>query len=213
VEESPSSVIDESLRKEMGEKAVRLAKEASYVNAGTVEFLVDKNKNYYFIEMNTRIQVEHPVTEVVTGLDLIKEQIKISFGEKLHLQQEDVKISLHAIECRINAEDYEKNFMPCPGRIKDYHAPGGPGIRIDTHIYDSYLIPPNYDSMVGKLISYGQTRNEAIKRMQRALDEYQIEGIKTTIPFAKIVLNRENFQTGDYSTNFVDILLEQVQKL
>ena len=203
IEESPSVALTPELRERMGQAAVIAAKSANYSSAGTVEFLLDKHGNFYFIEMNTRIQVEHPVTELVTGLDLIKEQIRLAAGEELGLTQEDVKITGWAIECRINAEDPAKNFMPSPGTIKVYEAPGGPGIRIDSIVYPGYTIPPHYDSMVAKIIAWGTDREEAIKRMLRALDEYNIEGVKTTIPFQKKVLNNAFFRKGEFYTNFI----------
>lgn len=203
IEESPSVALTPELREKMGQAAVNAAKSANYSSAGTVEFLLDKYGNFYFIEMNTRIQVEHPVTELVTGLDLIKEQIRLAAGEKLGLTQEDVKVTGWAIECRINAEDPAKNFMPSPGMIKVYEAPGGPGIRIDSIVYPGYTIPPYYDSMVAKIIAWGTDREEAIKRMLRALDEYNIEGVKTTIPFQKKVLNNAFFRKGEFYTNFI----------
>ncbi len=205
IEESPSPVLNERLRREMGEAAIRCAKAAKYVNAGTVEFIFDKSGNYYFMEMNTRIQVEHPVTEMVTGVDLVKEQILIAAGRRMSLPgTKDLKLRGHAIECRINAEDPDKNFMPSPGRITHYHAPGGPGVRVDSHAYAEYSIPPFYDSMIAKLIVHGRDRMEAIERMQRALDEYVIEGIKTTIPFHKRVLAHPKFLRGEITTQFVE---------
>src|SRR5690606_34613636 len=172
MEESPCTVISEELRTRMGNAAVKAAKATGYVNAGTIEFLVDENNNYYFMEMNTRIQVEHPVTEMVTGIDLVKQQILIAAGEPLSLCQEDIKLRGHAIECRINAEDPEQNFLPSPGQIEFLHVPGGPGIRVDTSIYSGYTISPYYDSMVAKLIAWGENREEAIARLIRALDEF-----------------------------------------
>lgn len=203
LEEAPSSAIDEDLRRRMGEAAVKGAKHVNYVNAGTMEFLLDKNKNFYFIEMNTRIQVEHPVTEFVTGVDLIKEQIKIAFGEPLSMTQEDVVIKGHAIECRINAEDPERNFMPSPGTIEDLNLPGGLGVRNDLGVYRGYTIPPNYDSMIGKLIVHGDTRKEAIDRMRRALGEYIVQGVKTTIGFQYNILSDEDFVAGNFDTSFL----------
>lgn len=203
IEESPSVALTPELREKMGAAAVNAAKSANYSSAGTVEFLLDKHGNFYFIEMNTRIQVEHPVTELVTGLDLIKEQIRIAAGEELGYTQEDIRITGWAIECRINAEDPAKNFMPSPGLIKVYEAPGGPGIRIDSIVYPGYTISPYYDSMVAKIIAWGENREEAIKRMLRALDEYNIEGVKTTIPFQKKVLNNAFFRKGEFYTNFI----------
>lgn len=207
IEESPSPAIDNKLRKEMGNIAVKIAKEIGYVNAGTVEFLLDKTGNFYFIEMNTRIQVEHPVTEVVTGIDLIKEQLKVASGMTLEWDQKDVQIRGWAIECRINAEDPDNGFTPSPGKISRYHMPGGPGIRIDSQIYAGGFISPYYDSMLAKLIAFGRDRAEAISRMDRALAEYVIEGIKTTIPFHQKVINDPRFQSGKYSTDFVEQLL------
>ena len=183
LEESPSIAISEELRKKMGETAVKAAKAVGYENAGTIEFLLDKNKNFYFMEMNTRIQVEHPVTELVSGLDLIKEQIRVAAGEKLSVTQKDIRIQGHAIECRINAENPAKNFMPCPGKITNIHIPGGNGVRVDTHIYNEYKVPANYDSMLMKLIVHGKDRAEAIAKMRSALGELIIEGIDTNLDF------------------------------
>ncbi|MBI4335291.1 MAG: acetyl-CoA carboxylase biotin carboxylase subunit [Candidatus Omnitrophica bacterium] len=209
IEESPSPVIDARLRKKMGEMAVRAAKAVNYVNAGTIEFLVDDNGNFYFMEMNTRIQVEHPVTEMVTSVDLIKMQIRIASGQKIPFKQEDIEFEGSAIECRINAEDPEKEFMPSPGKMETFIAPGGPNIRLDTHVYPGYTISPHYDSLIGKLIAYGKTRAEAIQTMQRALDEFVIEPIKTTIPFHKKVFSNPVFLRGKFSTDFVERLFEQ----
>ena len=181
LEESPSAAISEELRKRMGDTAVRAAKAVGYENAGTIEFLLDKHKNFYFMEMNTRIQVEHPVTELVSGLDLIKEQIRVAAGEPLSVSQDDIKLTGHAIECRINAENPEKNFMPCPGLITNVHVPGGNGVRVDTHIYNDYKVPANYDSMLMKLIVHGKDRTEAIAKMRSALGELIIEGIETNV--------------------------------
>jgi acetyl-CoA carboxylase biotin carboxylase subunit len=201
-------VVNDRLRREMGESAIRCAKAAKYVNAGTVEFIFDPAGNYYFMEMNTRIQVEHPVTEMVTGTDLVKEQIRIAAGEPMSVANlKDLRLRGHAIECRINAEDPDKNFMPCPGKIIHYHAPGGPGVRVDSHAYAEYSIPPFYDSMIAKLIVHGRDREEAIARMQRALDEYVIEGIKTTIPFQKRIMAHQLFQKGQISTAFVERMM------
>lgn len=204
LEEAPSTVIDEKLRNKMGEVAVRAAKAAGYSNAGTIEFLVDSRGDFYFMEMNTRIQVEHPITEMVTGVDLIKMQIKIASGEKLLLRQEDIKIKGHAIECRINAENPNKGFMPCPGEIEYLYVPGGLGVRLDSAVYQGYKIPPNYDSMIGKLIVYGETRDEAIMRMRRALVEFIIEGVDTNIDFQFDILNNEKFVSGDFHTGFIE---------
>ncbi|MBX9571343.1 MAG: acetyl-CoA carboxylase biotin carboxylase subunit [Candidatus Obscuribacterales bacterium] len=203
IEEAPSPAITPELRQKMGEAAIKAAKNIDYEGAGTVEFIFADNK-FYFMEMNTRIQVEHPVTEMITGFDLIKEQIRVAAGEKLSIKQEDIKFRGHAIECRINAEDPERNFMPSPGRIDAYIAPGGPGVRVDSHCYPGYGIPPNYDSLLSKLIVWGNTRAEAIQRMQRALDEYAITGIHTTIPFHQKVLSHPYFQKGDVSTDFIE---------
>ena len=204
LEEAPCDVICPELRKKMGETAVRAAKAVGYENAGTIEFLLDKYKNFYFMEMNTRIQVEHPVTEMVTGLDLIKEQIRIAAGEPLSVSQEDVKIQGHAIECRINAENPEKNFMPCPGRITSVHIPGGNGVRVDTHIYGDYKVPANYDSMLMKLIVYDKDRASAIAKMRSALGELIIEGIDTNVDFQYEILENEAFQRGETDTGFIE---------
>ncbi len=203
LEESPSSALTSELRAEMGAEAVKAAKAVNYSNAGTIEFLLDRHGKFYFIEMNTRIQVEHSVTELVTGLDLVKEQIRLAYGEQLGFTQEDVQLRGWAIECRINAEDPDKNFMPSPGMIKVYHVPGGPGVRVDSAVYQGYTVPPYYDSMVGKLIVWGATRQEAIARMKRALEEYVIEGIHTTIPFHLKVLDNAFYRRGEVYTNFI----------
>ena len=188
----------------MGETAVKAAKAVGYENAGTIEFLLDKHKNFYFMEMNTRIQVEHPVTEMVTGMDLIKEQIRIAAGETLSVSQEDVRIQGHAIECRINAENPAKNFMPCPGRIASVHIPGGNGVRVDTHIYGDYRVPANYDSMLMKLIVYDKDRASAIAKMRSALGELIIEGIETNVDFQYEILENEAFRKGDTDTGFIE---------
>ena len=203
LEESPSTLLDEELRTRMGTVAVELARAAGYTSAGTAEFLVDKNRNFYFIEMNTRIQVEHPVTELVTGIDIVKEQIRIATGMPLTIQQEDVVLRGWAMECRINAEDPDHDFRPSPGRVERYYQPGGPGVRVDSSIYTGYTIPSYYDSMVAKLIVWGTDRDEAIARMKRALHEFTIEGIITTIPFHLQVLNNAFFQKGEVYTNFI----------
>lgn len=203
LEESPSAAISEELRCKMGETAVRAARAVGYENAGTIEFLLDKNKNFYFMEMNTRIQVEHPVTEMVTGLDLIKEQIRVAAGEALSVSQEDVNIQGHAIECRINAENPSKNFMPCPGRITNVHVPGGKGVRIDSHIYVDYMVPANYDSMLLKLIVHDKDRESAIAKMRSALGELVIEGIETNLDFQYEILSHEAYQEGDTDTHFI----------
>ena len=203
IEEAPSICLDEKMRKAMGDAAVKGAKAVNYRGAGTVEFLLDGN-DYYFMEMNTRIQVEHPVTEMVTGVDLIKEQIRVAAGEKLSFTQEDIKIKGHAIECRINAEDPEHDFRPCPGKITALNLPGGRGIRVDTSVYCGYEIPPFYDSMIAKIIAYGDDRDEAINIMLRALDEFFVEPIKTTADFHKKVLVDGDFRDGNVSTHFVE---------
>ena len=203
LEEAPSPAITEEIREKMGEAAIAAAKSINYEGAGTIEFLLDDKKNFYFMEMNTRIQVEHCVTEMVTSVDLVKEQIRVAAGEKLSVKQSDVVIRGHAIECRINAEDSERDFMPCPGQIKGYIAPGGFGVRVDSHVYCHYKIPPYYDSMIAKLICWGTDRNDAISRMLRALDDYAIVGIKTTIPFHQKILKNEYFVKGDFNTGFI----------
>ncbi len=203
LEEAPSPIMTDELREQMGGSAVKAAEYIGYKSAGTVEFLYD-NGNYYFLEMNTRIQVEHPITELITNTDLIKEQIKIAAGDELTYQQDDIKVSGHAIECRINAEDPLNDFAPNPGRITGYRSPGGPGVRLDSGVYMNYTIPTFYDSMISKLITYGRNRNDAITKMQRALREYIILGVKTTIPFHKAVLRNPNFLSGDLNTHFID---------
>jgi acetyl-CoA carboxylase biotin carboxylase subunit len=203
VEESPSPLIRESLRKKMGKAARNAAVAVKYVTVGTVEFLVDKKGHFYFMEMNTRIQVEHPITEMVTGIDLVKEQIKLVAGEKLSVISEKVKILGHAIECRINAEDPDKDFIPSPGKIGKLYLPGGPGIRIDTHVYSGYTIPPFYDSLIAKVISFGRDRNESITRMQRALREVEIENVKNTSSLHAKIMNSEQFRKGSVSTDFL----------
>jgi len=208
VEESPSPGIDSALRAKIGEAAVRGGKWIGYQSAGTVEFLLDSEGNFYFMEINTRIQVEHPVTEEVVDMDLVKEQIKIAFKETLGYTQKDIKIKGHAIECRINAEDSEKDFLPNPGEIKSFHLPGGHGIRVDTHAYAKYRIPPFYDSLIAKLIALGRTREEAILKIRRALDEFIIEGVKTTIPFHKRIFSDQKFISGKYDTSFVEKLFK-----
>tara|TARA_B110000240_G_scaffold198193_1_gene257185 strand:- start:13592 stop:14926 length:1335 start_codon:yes stop_codon:yes gene_type:complete len=201
-EETPSPFMTEQLRREMGIAAIKAAEAVKYEGVGTVEFLVDKHRKFYFMEMNTRIQVEHPITEEVVDFDLIKEQIKVAAGVKI--SGENYIPQLHAIECRINAEDPEKDFRPCPGLITNFHAPGGHGVRIDTHVYANYTIPPYYDSMIAKVITVAQTREEAIAKMTRALDEFVIEGIKTTIPFHKKLMKHPDFIAGDYTTKFME---------
>ena len=202
VEESPSPFMTDKLRKRMGEAAIKGAKAVKYEGAGTVEFLVDKNRNFYFMEMNTRIQVEHPVTEEVINFDLIKEQIKVAAG--IPISGKNYEPVLHAIECRINAEDPFNNFRPSPGKITNFHSPGGHGVRIDTHVYTGYVIPPNYDSMIAKVICVAQTRDEALCTMERALTEFVIEGVKTTIPFHLKLLQDPNFRAGNFTTKFME---------
>ncbi len=211
IEESPSPILDSKLRKKIVEATIKCAKAINYVNAGTIEFLVDTSGNFYFMEMNTRIQVEHPVTECVTGLDLVKEQIKIAAGEKLTRKQEDIKFTGSAIECRINAEDPDKEFMPSPGKINMLDLPGGRGVRIDTHAYQGYEMPPYYDSLIAKLIVHGKDRHEAIAICRRALDEFIVEPIKTTIPFHKKVMNNSQFIRGKFSTDFIEKLFEKAE--
>ena len=202
VEETPSPFMTDKLREDMGMAAIKAAESVKYEGVGTVEFLVDKNRNFYFMEMNTRIQVEHPITEEVIDYDLIREQIKVAAGIKI--SGKNYTPQLHAIECRINAEDPKNDFRPCPGLITNFHAPGGHGIRIDTHAYANYMIPPYYDSMIGKVITVAQTREEAIAKMERALDEFIIEGIKTTIPFHQKLMKNEDFRKGNYTTKFME---------
>ena len=208
VEESPSAALDDKLRAQMGEVAVRAAKAANYESAGTIEFLLDKNKKFYFMEMNTRLQVEHPVTEWVTGVDLIKEQIFIAAGEKLQWKQKDIHITGHAIECRLNAENPAKNFMPCPGKIDYLHLPGGNGVRIDSAIYTGYTIPPNYDSMIAKIIVYGKDRQTAIDKMRSALGEVNIDGITTNLDYQYDIITHPVFQSGNITTSFIENYFE-----
>ena len=203
LEETPSSVISDKTRKKMGEIAVKAVKQIGYSNAGTIEFLVDKNQDFYFMEMNTRVQVEHPVTEMVTGIDIIKEQIKIASGENLEYQQKDIKIDGHSLEVRINAENPSKNFMPCPGLITGLHLPGGNGIRVDTAIYAGYTVPQNYDSMLAKVIVHGKNREESIAKMRSAIAELVIEGIDTNVEFLYQILENKNFIKNDYDTSFI----------
>ena len=203
LEETPSSILDDKTRKKMGEVAVNAVKEIGYTNAGTIEFLVDKNKDFYFMEMNTRVQVEHPVTEMVTGIDIIKEQIKIASGEPLSYKQKDITFTGHSLEVRINAEDPDKNFMPCPGTITDLHLPGGNGVRIDTAIYPGYSIPPTYDSMIAKIIVHGKDRNESIAKMKSSIAELVVEGIKTNADFILKILEDEDFKNNNYDTSFI----------
>ncbi len=204
IEEAPSFVVDADLRRRMGEVAVQAARAVDYVNAGTIEFLLDREKNFYFLEMNTRLQVEHPVTELVTGVDIVQEQLRIARGRRLRLRQEEIKIEGWAIECRINAEDPYNNYMPSTGTITSAHLPTGPGVRVDTGVYEGNEISPYYDSMISKLICYGETRGESVLRMRRALDEYRIMGVKTNIPFHQHMLDSHRFLSGQFDTNFVE---------
>lgn len=203
IEEAPSPFVDDELRSNLGDAAVRLVKSVGYIGAGTVECLVDKHKNFYFMEVNTRVQVEHPVSETITDVDIIKEQIRVAAGEKLKHQQKDIKIRGHAIEFRINAEDPDRDFQPSPGKLTLYNPSGGPGVRVDSHAYTGYVVPPYYDSMIAKLIVKGETRDEAIDRADRALEEFIVTGIKTTIPFHQRVVANAFFRKGEVYTNFV----------
>jgi acetyl-CoA carboxylase, biotin carboxylase subunit len=215
VEETPSPLIEHKFRKlrdKMGKAAIKIAEVANYTNAGTVEFIVDNQGNYYFLEVNKRIQVEHPITEEVTGIDVVRTQIMIAMGEPLNLSQGDITFTGHAIECRINAEDPFDEFRPSPGRIEMYYQPGGRGVRVDTHAYAGYVIPPTYDSMIGKLITYGKDRREAMDKMSRALGEYMITGVKTTIAFQQAILQDPNFRRGVYSTTFIEQLLSGARR-
>ena len=208
IEECPSPSISPALRKKMGEAAVKAAKAVNYSSAGTIEFLLGPNDEFYFMEMNTRVQVEHTISEMISGVDIIKEQIRVAAGERLSLTQKQVKLEGHAIECRINAEDPYRNFAPCPGQITFYAPPGGFGVRVDSHVYSGYRIPPHYDSMIGKLIAYAPTRQEALARCRRALDEYLIEGVQTTIPFEQFILDTKDFREGNYDTGFIERLVK-----
>ena len=203
LEETPSGVITDKLRQKMGKITVNALKEIGYSNVGTIEYLLDKNKDFYFMEMNTRIQVEHPITEAITGVDIIKEQLRIASGEKLQYKQDDIKFTGHSLEARINAENPYKNFMPCPGEIKELHIPGGNGVRIDTAIYPGYKIPPTYDSMIAKVIVHGKDRNESIAKMKSALGEFVIDGISTNIDFLYKILEDEDFISNNYDTSFI----------
>jgi acetyl-CoA carboxylase biotin carboxylase subunit len=205
IEEAPCPVLTSAQRKQLCECAVNAAKSIGYTSAGTMEFLLDKKGDFYFMEMNTRVQVEHPVTEMITGVDIIKEQIRVAYGEPLKYKQKDIKFNGHAIECRINAEDPVK-FTPCPGKIDGYHPPGGLGVRIDSAVYDKYVVLPHYDSMIAKLIVHADTREEAIKRMARSLDEFIIGGIKTTIEFHQRIMTNKEFIEGDIDTGFLERL-------
>lgn len=212
IEESPSPAINAKLREKIGAAAVKAAKAANYTSAGTIEFLYDASGNFYFMEMNTRIQVEHPISEAVTGVDLLKEQIRIAAGERLKLRQKDIAIHGHAIECRINAEDPERNFAPCPGKLTQFIPAGGPQVRFDSHVYTGYVVPPYYDSLLGKLIAWGRDRAEALAVCRRALDEMVVEGVKTTIPFQKRIIAHKNFAVGKYDTGFVERMMQEIQK-
>ena len=212
IEEAPSCAIDETLRKQMGESAVKASKTVGYYSAGTIEFLMDENNQFYFMEMNTRIQVEHPVTEMITGIDLIKEQIKIAAGESLNIKQEDVQIHGHAIECRINAEDPSKNFMPCPGTVEYIHFPGGKGIRVDSALYAGCQIPPYYDSMVAKLIVHDETRELAIKKMRSALGELIVQGVNTNLDYQYEILKDEDYVRGNVDTGFIEKFQKRLEE-
>lgn len=212
IEEAPSPFISEKTRKKMGEDAVKLAKSVNYEGAGTIEFLMDEKQNYYFIEMNTRIQVEHGVTEEVTGVDLVKEQLLIAGGQKLSYEQKDIKFLRHCVECRVCAEDPGRNFAPCPGEISLYYSPGGHGVRIDSHVYSGYTIPPHYDSMIAKVMTFGRTRELALDRMDRALGEYLIRGIKTNIPFSRAIIRDRVFREGEATTKYIEEFVERVPK-
>lgn len=213
IEEAPSPAIDAKTRKEMGEAAVRAAKAINYEGAGTIEFLLDKDGKWYFMEMNTRVQVEHCVTEMISNIDIVREQILVAAGEKLDFTQDEIMLRGHAIECRINAENPEKDFMPCPGKIDGYVAPGGFGVRVDSHSYPGYSIPPYYDSMIGKLITWGRNRNEARRRMYRALKEYVITGVETTIPFHQEIIEDDVFMSGKFNTGFIEEFYERKGKV
>jgi acetyl-CoA carboxylase biotin carboxylase subunit len=212
IEEAPSPFISSDTRKRMGRDAIKLAKSVNYEGAGTVEFLMDEKQNYYFIEMNTRIQVEHGVTEEITGVDLVKEQILIASGAKLSYEQKQIKFTRHAIECRVCAENPARNFAPCPGEIGLYYSPGGHGVRIDSHVYSGYTIPPHYDSMISKVMAFGKTRELALDRMNRALGEYLIRGIKTNIPFVRAIIQDPHFRAGKATTKFIEEFVERVPK-
>ncbi|MBU8869241.1 MAG: acetyl-CoA carboxylase biotin carboxylase subunit [Gemmatimonadales bacterium] len=212
IEEAPSPAVSEELRQRMGSAAVSLARNVGYRSAGTVEFLLDEDGSFYFMEMNTRIQVEHPVSEMVTGFDLMKWMIRVAAGEQFDFTQDDVVVKGHAIECRINAENPERDFMPCPGRVFYFHAPGGPGIRVDTHVYSDYLVPPHYDSLLAKIIAHGKDREEAVARMRRALSECVFEGLPTSTPFHLEVLNNPVFLQGKATTRFLEEELSHLQE-
>ena len=212
LEESPSPAVNAELREKIGAIAIKAAKSVNYSSVGTIEFLMDKNKDFYFMEMNTRIQVEHPVTEMVTGVDLVQEQIRVAAGEVLSIKQEDVTFTGHAIECRINAENPAKQFMPSPGKITGFHMPGGPGIRVDSHIYSEYIVPAFYDSLLAKLIAYGKTREEALAKMRRALDEFVVEGIYTNIPLQQLLMSDAAFLSGDFHTGRIEEIRHRLEQ-
>jgi len=204
IEEAPSFVVDDEMRAEMGEVAIAAARSVNYVNAGTIEFLVDKDKNFYFLEMNTRVQVEHPVTELVTGVDILQEQLRVARGRRMRIRQEDVKVRGWAIECRINAEDPYNDYLPSTGTITTIRLPTGPGVRVDSGVYPGYEVTPYYDPLISKLICYGETRGEAVLRMRRALEEYRIMGVKTNIPFHQHMMDSHRFLSGQFDTKFVE---------
>lgn len=211
IEEAPSPFVGEELRARLGEAAVRLARAVGYQNAGTIEFIVDEKGNYYFIEVNTRIQVEHPVTEAVTGIDLVKEQIRVAYKDELSFRQEDVRITGHALECRLNAEDPNQNFRPSPGLIRNLVLPGGSGVRLDTHIYNNYEVPPHYDSLLAKVITHAPTRKEAIRKMRVALEQMIIDGVKTNIELLYLIMHNTNFVRGVYDTGFLRNFMETIK--
>ncbi len=211
IEESPSPYIDQELRTKLGEAAIKLVKSINYQNAGTIEFIVDKDKNFFFIEVNTRIQVEHPVTEMVTGVDIVKEQIRIAFNQELSIKQKELEFSGHAIECRINAEDPQNNFRPSPGLVKNLLLPGGPGVRVDTHLYSNYIVPPYYDSLLGKLVVHANTRKEAIRKMRVALEQFIVDGIKTNGEILYLIMHNAHFVRGIYDTSFLMEFLDSIK--
>jgi acetyl-CoA carboxylase biotin carboxylase subunit len=212
VEESPSPGLPEAVRERMGDAAVRLCRHVGYRSAGTIECIFDPaSGEFYFMEMNTRVQVEHPVTECVTGIDIVKEQIRIAGGERLSVRQDDIRLRGHAIECRINAEDPDTGFSPCPGQLSVVQMPGGPGVRVDSHVFAGYRVPPNYDSLIAKLITWGSDRPEAIARMRRALAELRVEGVKTTAPFLARLLQSDTFVRGDVHTRFVEEFIQEAR--
>jgi acetyl/propionyl-CoA carboxylase alpha subunit len=212
IEESPSVIITPEIRAAMGKVAIEAARAVRYEGVGTCEFLLDRSRNFYFLEMNTRLQVEHPITEMVTGIDIVKEQIRLAAGEKLTIQQEDVKQTGHAIECRIYAEDPDRNFLPCPGLITSLRVPGGPGVRDDSGVYAGFEIPIHYDPIISKLVAWGKDRTEAIARMKRALSVYVVTGVKTTVPFHIRVMNNRHFLDGNFDTNFIDNVFFKEEK-